>query len=244
MFTTATRAGFLITSLIAASLLTGCGEGTSGTTAAATAEPVGGGHVPATGTQFTAATPSSQAPTGSAAAAPTISGSAATTARIGSAYTFQPAAADTNGDALSFSISNKPAWAAFDAATGKLSGTPASGDMGNFGSITISVSDGALTAALAPFSILVAPGTTGSATLTWTPPTMNTDNSALANLAGYKIYYGTQPDALTEAIQITNPGLTSYTVGNLNAGTYYFAIAAYNSTGVEGEKSTVGSKAM
>ncbi len=242
MFTTATRAG-LMTSLIAALLLTGCGEGTSGTTATATAEPVGGGHAPATETQFTAAPPSSQAPSGSVAA-PTISGSAATTARIGSAYSFQPSAADANGEALSFSISNKPAWAAFDAATGKLSGTPASGDMGTFGSITISVSDGALTAALAPFSILVTPGTTGSATLTWTPPTMNTDNSTLANLAGYKIYYGTHPDALTEAIQITNPGLTSYTVGNLNAGTYYFAIAAYNNTGVEGEKSTVGSKAM
>jgi hypothetical protein len=98
-----------------------------------------------------------------------------------------------------------------------------------------------------PVATTPAPGatkTTGSATLSWTPPTENTDGSSLANLAGYRIYYGTKADALTQSIQITNPGLTAYTVGNLDSGTYYFAIAAYTVNGIEGEPSKVGSKTM
>ncbi|MET0291173.1 MAG: fibronectin type III domain-containing protein [Steroidobacteraceae bacterium] len=86
--------------------------------------------------------------------------------------------------------------------------------------------------------------TTGSATLSWTPPTQNTDGSSLANLAGYRIYYGTKADALNQQIQVTNPGLTAYTVSNLDAGTYYFAVAAYTADGVEGAPSSVGSKKM
>lgn len=68
-------------------------------------------------------------------------------------------------------------------------------------------------------------------TLTWQPPTENTNGTALTNLAGYYIYYGTQSQHYTSTIQITNPGITTYVVENLAAGTYYFVIAAYNSSG-------------
>lgn len=69
-------------------------------------------------------------------------------------------------------------------------------------------------------------------TLSWQPPTENTDGTALTNLAGYEIYYGTQSQSYTSDVKVTNPGLTTYVVDNLPAGTYYFAIAAYDSTGV------------
>ncbi|MGB5739561.1 MAG: putative Ig domain-containing protein [Woeseia sp.] len=49
---------------------------------------------------------------------PTITGTPAVEARVGQAYSFRPAAADADGDALSFSISNRPSWALFDTATG------------------------------------------------------------------------------------------------------------------------------
>ncbi len=70
-------------------------------------------------------------------------------------------------------------------------------------------------------------------TLTWQPPTENTNGTALTNLAGYYIDYGTQSETYTTTIQIANPGLTSYVVENLAPGTYYFAVTAYNSDGTD-----------
>ena len=74
--------------------------------------------------------------------APTISGAPGTTANAGTAYTFTPSASDADGDALTFSIQNKPSWATFSTSTGRLSGTPAASDAGTTSSIVISVSDG------------------------------------------------------------------------------------------------------
>jgi hypothetical protein len=83
-----------------------------------------------------------------------------------------------------------------------------------------------------------------SASLSWTPPTQNTDGSALTNLAGYRIAYGTSSTALTQTIQIANPGLSSYTVNNLAPGTYYFAVRAYSSAGSESVSSNIASKVV
>jgi hypothetical protein len=179
-----------------------------------------------------------------AATTPTISGDPATSIRSGTAYTFQPGVSDPNGDTLTFSINGKPGWAGFETKTGTLSGTPGAGDLGTFSNISITVSDGLMSAALAPFSILVSPAPSNSAALSWTPPTTDTDGGSISNLAGYKIYYGSSANTLTSVIQITNPGLTSYTVGNLNAGTYYFAVSAYTTDGIEGGQSAVVSKTM
>jgi hypothetical protein len=175
---------------------------------------------------------------------PTISGVPGTTARAGVAYSFKPTAQDPNGDALTYSISSKPSWAEFSTTTGALSGTPGAGDQGSFNNVLISVSDGKSTVALASFNILVSATTLGSATLSWTPPTQNTDGTSLTNLSGYRIYYGTDPSSLASSIQITNGGLTSYTVGSLTPATYYFAIAAYTADGVEGAQSAVGRKTI
>jgi hypothetical protein len=86
--------------------------------------------------------------------------------------------------------------------------------------------------------------TTGTATVSWTAPTENTNGTVLTNIAGYTIYYGTSPSALTKTIQLPNPGATSYMVGNLTVGTYYFTVAAYTTTGAEGQQSTVVSKTI
>lgn len=87
--------------------------------------------------------------------APAISGSPATGVDEDSAYSFQPSATDPDGDKLTFNISNKPAWASFNSGTGRLSGTPGNSDVGLYSSITIRVSDGALSASLGSFSIRV-----------------------------------------------------------------------------------------
>lgn len=181
--------------------------------------------------------------TGVANRAPTISGSPATSIAAGSAYVFSPVASDADGDALTFSVANKPAWAAFNASTGQLSGVPAVSDVGAFAGVTISVSDGKTTTALATFSISVTQVATGSATLSWAAPTQNTDGSALTNLSGYRIYYGTNAGSLTQSVDITNAGLQTYVLGNLSPATWYFAVKAL-AGGVESDLSNVASKTI
>jgi hypothetical protein len=173
---------------------------------------------------------------------PTISGTPSTTVNADTAYSFRPTAADADGDTLTFSIANRPAWAAFDVATGRLFGTPAAASVGVYSNVVISVSDGKASAALAPFAITVADMSIGAASLTWTPPTANTDGSALVNLAGYRIAYGASATQLTQIIQIANAGLSSYLVENLARGTYYFTVRAYTSSGAESADSNVVTK--
>lgn len=177
-------------------------------------------------------------------AAPTISGTPSASVNVAAAYSFQPGAADANGDALTFSIQNMPPWATFNTANGRLSGTPAAANVGTYASIVISVSDGRASTSLAPFSIAVNQVSLGSATLTWLPPTQNEDGTPIVGLAGYRIQYGTSPGALTQMIQAANPGLTSYVVGDLAPGTYYFAVKAYTSAGLESALSNVASKTI
>ena len=79
-------------------------------------------------------------------------------------------------------------------------------------------------------------------TIDWTPPTENVDGSALTNLSGYHIHYGTNPNNLTETVKVGS-GLTAYTLTDLPSGTYYFAISAYSSTGAESiETGTITAK--
>ena len=70
-------------------------------------------------------------------------------------------------------------------------------------------------------------------TINWTPPTENVDGSALTDLAGYNIHYGTASGDYTQTITVSNPGLATYVVDNLTPGTYYFSVAAVNSAGTE-----------
>ena len=58
------------------------------------------------------------------------------------------------------------------------------------------------------------------------------------------IYYGTSAGALTRSIQVSNPGTNSYVIGNLGAGTYYFAIEAYTTAGTQSALSAIGSKTI
>ena len=167
--------------------------------------------------------------------APTIAGSPSGAATVGKAYSFTPSGSDADSDPLTYSIQNKPSWATFSTQTGKLSGTPAAGDVGTSSGITISVSDGTVSAPLTAFSIVVsaAVATTGSLTVSWNPPTTNSDGSSLSNLAGYRISYGTSASNLSKSVDVSNPGLTSYMIDSLTSGTWYFSMKSYTSAGAE-----------
>jgi Putative Ig domain len=172
---------------------------------------------------------------------PTISGTPATQVTAGSAYSFTPTASGPSGSTLTFSVQNLPSWAAFNSATGALTGTPSSSNVGTFSNITISVSDGQASASLPAFSIQVNAQASGSVPLSWVPPTTNTDGSPLTNLAGYIISYGTSASGLTQQITVASATATSYTVTGLAAGTWYFTVAAYTSVGTQSAPSNTAS---
>jgi hypothetical protein len=176
--------------------------------------------------------------------APVISGTPSTSVMQGTAYSFQPTASDPNGNTLTFSITNAPSWATFSTTTGRLQGTPTAANVGTFSNIVIRVSDGTATTALPAFNITVLAVASGSATLSWTPPTTNTDGSPLTNLAGYRVYWGPSAGTYPNSVTVNNPGLSSYVVSNLAPGTYHFTVTAVNSSGVESARSNSGSKTI
>ena len=243
-------------------LLAGCNDepaanaATTGNSAQADsqAQTVGAGNAP--GTSGTASNPgTSSAPPSSGTASsgttttasggttstpinavPTIAGAPELTVLAGAQYSFTPASFDADGDPLTFTIANKPTWAAFDPATGRLSGTPAAVNAGNYANVSISVSDGKSSAALSSFTLLVTQVGQASINLNWTAPTQNTDGSALTTLAGYRILYGTNPSALTGSVTVSDPAATTFTVSGLNSGVYYFAMVAFTVNGAESDQ--------
>ena len=86
--------------------------------------------------------------------APTITGAPPTIVTVGEDYTFTPTAFDANQDELTFSVgASLPSWASINTRTGEISGRPTSA--GSHSNIVITVSDGRLSASLAPFTITV-----------------------------------------------------------------------------------------
>ena len=174
--------------------------------------------------------------------APTISVSASSEVLVGRALTLTPTASDPDGDALTFSISNRPNWMTFSAQTGVLTGTPAAGDVGVFNPV-ITVSDGKAQAS-GQARITVAQAVAGSATLAWQAPTARVDGTPLTNLAGFRVYYGNSANDLNNVIQVASPGARSWVIGDLTVGTWFFAATAYDDTGGESSRSNVASKTI
>ena len=172
---------------------------------------------------------------------PTIGGTPQTSVNAGSTYSFIPTASDPQGHPLTFSIENQPAWTTFNASTGQLSGSPAAADVGSYANITISVSNGTRGASLAAFSIAVTQISTGMVTVNWSIPTQNTNGTPLVNLAGFRIYYGTSANNLSQNRQIENPSVSSYVLPNLAPGTWYIGISDYTATGIESSLSNIAS---
>jgi hypothetical protein len=173
--------------------------------------------------------------------APVISGTPATSVVAGTAYSFQPVASDADGDTLTYTITGKPAWAGFNTANGRLSGTPSATDTGTYDDILIAVSDGTDTATLPAFTISVNPlqGQTGRFNLTWTAPVTRADGTSLSlsEIGGYRIYYGTAAGSYPVSIDITDGSATSATVDNLPLGSYHAVMTTYDSKGRESARS-------
>lgn len=83
---------------------------------------------------------------------------------------------------------------------------------------------------------------TGTATLRWTPPTQNEDNTPLTNLAGYRAYC-TQGGAI-RMTEVANPGTTTAVVDRLASGPWICYATAVNSDGIESVQSNTATKVI
>ena len=82
----------------------------------------------------------------------------------------------------------------------------------------------------------------GSVSISWDPPATNTDGTPTETLTGYKVFYGLASRQYTNSLPVMNPDLTSVTIEQLEPATWYFAVKAVNSAGVESDYSTEVSK--
>lgn len=164
---------------------------------------------------------------------PAIAGSPPPSILQGDVFGFSPVASDADGDTLTFWIENKPAWASFQTTTGVLYGVPASEDVGLYTGIQIWVTDDEAWAALPAFDIDVLSADLPSVRLSWEPPTTNSDGSMLSNLSGYRIHIFSLGSPEVQSVDVADPRLTSYLLGNLGPDLLYFSITAINSAGME-----------
>ena len=192
------------------------------------------------------ATATAAAVPATSSAAVSITGTPAVTATVGSTYSFTPTARASDGGTLVFAVTNLPSWAAFNTATGQISGTPKSSDTGTTLGIAITASEGSASASLPAFSITVTnvASNSGVATVAWAAPVQNTNGTPLTNLAGYRIYYGTNSASLNQTVAVTDPTQLSYVISGLTSGTWYFAVASYTTSGEESAPSAPVSKTI
>lgn len=154
------------------------------------------------------------------------------TIAVGVAFEFTPHAAGSNSGNVVYSASNVPSWASFDETTGRIGGTPPPGSEGVYGNIVISANDGTNASSVSLTIEVVSQGD-ASISLSWTAPLEYEDGSALTDLAGYVIYYGTSAGDYDASVTIKNAGITTYLLEGLTPGTYYLVATAVNSAGVE-----------
>lgn len=215
----ATRIPFLFVQMGAIMILAGCLDSGADTVATDPAPPV----------------PPVVPPVGGNSA-PTITGSPGSSVLMDEPYSFTPSASDVDNDQLTFAVSGEPDWLTINSGNGAVTGTPTLADVGPHSGIVVSVSDGSLSASLPQFTIDVVQNADGSVTLSWAAPTLNEDGTALSDLAGYKVYYGTSSRSYTVEIPV-DLGTTTLMVDNLTPDTYYFAATAINLADVESQYS-------
>jgi hypothetical protein len=80
---------------------------------------------------------------------------------------------------------------------------------------------------------VVPPVALGSATLSWTAPTNNSDGTPLTDLAGFHIHYGLTSTAMDSLVTVSDPAVLGYVISQLPPATYYFSVTSYTFSNVE-----------
>jgi plastocyanin len=128
-------------------------------------------------------------------------------------------------------------WSATDASSCSASGGW-SGSRGTSGSEFISGIDSSTTFTLTCSGAggnvveMLTVSTLSGISLNWVAPSENADGSALTDLAGYRIYYGTTSRNYSGMVELNDPADTSHSL-SLASGDYYVAMTALDQQGNE-----------
>lgn len=155
---------------------------------------------------------------------PTISGSPGTSVAEGSLYSFTPGANDADGNVLTFSVANRPAWASFNTSTGAMTGTPGFSNAGIYNNIIISVSDGYVTTSLSGFSVTVSntnrtPTISGSPSASVTEVSLYSFTPSANDVDGDTLVFSITNKPVWASFN-TNTGVLTGTPGVGDAGAY------------------------
>lgn len=158
-----------------------------------------------------------------------------------------------NSRTLTWSSSKNAIWLGVSPTTGSLTDSaqisvrvdPTGLAAGTYtGSVTVSVTKGGSISV--PVTLTVTSTTVTSTTpssSSGTTATLSWDPSTSTNVAGYKVYMGTASGVYSSSFTLGST--TTYTVSNLGVrSTYYFAVTAYNDSGIESSTSNEVSKSI
>ncbi len=85
-----------------------------------------------------------------------------------------------------------------------------------------------------------------AAALSWNAPLQRQNNESLkmADLSGYVISYGQDPENLDQTVRLDNAGTMQYTIDGLSEGTWYFSVQAEDNAGLMSPPSDLVSKTI
>lgn len=78
--------------------------------------------------------------------------------------------------------------------------------------------------------------TPGLIVVVWTAPSTNTDGTTPADVAGYRVSYGTDAQHLTQSLDVSGTATTTQ-ISGLGSGTYYVRVQAISATGAASDPS-------
>ena len=87
---------------------------------------------------------------------------------------------------------------------------------------------------------------TGSITLAWTAPVTRADGEpmSLAEIGGFRIYYGKSVASYTKTVDVTDGTATTATMIDVPAGNYFIVMTTYDTEGRESQLSSEVSKTV
>ena len=86
---------------------------------------------------------------------------------------------------------------------------------------------------------------TTSARVSWRAPTTNDDGTPLADLTGFRVFYGNVSGQYGQSLLVSSPSMTSVVIEGLTSSTtWYFVVKALAGNGVESDYSAEVSKAL
>jgi hypothetical protein len=82
----------------------------------------------------------------------------------------------------------------------------------------------------------------GTAIVSWTAPTTNSDGTAYLNPGGYRMVWGKSTTSLDQTTYLQDPAVRTWTSPALPYGTWYFGVITFNAAGIESNVSNIASK--